>query len=627
MERMQRCTHNGGRFACAMPRGSGKTTLAEVETLRALLYGHRRFVVFIGATEKHAARALKRMQAELETNDLLLADFPEACYPVRRLERIHNRAKGQTLDGQPTRIEWTAEGLVLPTVPGAPCSGAAVQVAGLTGSVRGMNVLGPDGMPMRPDLVVIDDAQTRESAKSPTQTADREAIIADDILGLAGPTVSIAAFNLCTPIYVNDLAERFLSPEKHPEWQGVRTKMLASFPTKLDLWDTYADLRRNSFRDGTEGATANEFYEANRAEMDAGAVATWPERKKPDELSGIQSAMNLHLDNPRGFRAEYQCEPDAGDHAAGAKELSADVVAGKLSGIPRYEVPYETSRLVAFIDVGGSVLWYCVTAWDERFGGAVVDYGSWPRQNRSVFAANDARPSLADKYPGFNESQLVFAGLRDLTNDILSRVYYKSGTGGQHRIDRCLIDAGWNTAAVYQFCRQTEWKATVLPSKGVGRSTTALGVAKWKARPGERSGYHWRLTAGDDGKGRSVQFDPDAWKSFTHERLLTPPGGGGCLSLFGSSAAAHPMISEHCAAEYSEPITLRGDTFDKWLNRPDRPDNHLWDCLVGTAVAASVEGLTWHASGAPVVPKRPTMTAAELQKLKAKSAPVNRMGQ
>ena len=124
-----------------------------------------------------------------------------------------------------------------------------------------------------------------------------------------------------------------------------------------------------------------------------------------------------------------------------------------------------------------------------------------------------------------------------------------------------------------------------------------------------------------------MQFDPDAWKSFTHERLLTPPGGGGCLSLFGSSAAAHPMISEHCAAEYSEPITLRGDTFDKWMNRPDRPDNHLWDCLVGTAVAASVEGLTWHASGAPVVPKRPTMTAAELQKLKAKSAPVNRMGQ
>ena len=39
----------GGLFATAMPRGSGKTTLAETACVWAVLYGHRRFVCLIGS--------------------------------------------------------------------------------------------------------------------------------------------------------------------------------------------------------------------------------------------------------------------------------------------------------------------------------------------------------------------------------------------------------------------------------------------------------------------------------------------------------------------------------------------------------------------------------------------------
>ena len=42
--------------------------------------------------------------------------------------------------------------------------------------------------------------------------------------------------------------------------------------------------------------------------------------------------------------------------------------------------------------------------------------------------------------------------------------------------------------------------------------------------------------------------------------------------------------------------TIRGITFDKWHESINRPDNHLWDCLIGTAVAASVTGLVWQSS-------------------------------
>ena len=103
---------HGGQFAQAMPRGSGKTTLAEVACIWATMYAHRRFVCLIGATADRARAMLESMKTEFECNDLLLEDFPEAVYPIHRLERIHNRAGGQTLDGEPTRILWTADKVV-----------------------------------------------------------------------------------------------------------------------------------------------------------------------------------------------------------------------------------------------------------------------------------------------------------------------------------------------------------------------------------------------------------------------------------------------------------------------------------------------------------------------------------
>lgn len=615
--RMEHCTEGGGLFSCAMPRATGKTTLAECALMRAMLYGFRRFAVLVQATEPLAVQSLKKIQRELEANDLLLADFPEACYPIRMLERIVNRAKGQTLDGEPTRIEWTAEGLTLPTVPGAASSGAVLRVAGMAGAIRGLSVPGPEGEILRPDLVLIDDAQTRQSARSPIQTDERAAVIEDDVLGLAGPDSSIAAVMLCTVIYPNDLSDRFLSPEKQPEWQGVRTRMIEAWPERMDLWDEYAEIRRESFRTGNKGEEATAFYAASREEMDRGAKVSWPERFKRGELSGIQSAMNLFFKNPRGFMAEYNNDPEPPGGAASAKELQADAVAGRLSGLPRFEIPAEASRITAMIDVGGELHWYAVCAWNNSFGGSVVDYGTWPRQARSMFAADDPRPSLADLYPGLGESQRVYAGLRDLAAEILSRTYYREANGETMRVERCLIDAGWLSQTVYQFCRETPHAGIVYPSKGIARTASARGVSEWKARKGELAGWHWRATVSETGRGRMIQFDPDQWKTFIFERLTAAPGGKGYLSLYGRAAGAHALFAEHCTAEASQPASYRGTTFDKWSILPHRPDNHLWDCLIGSAVAAGVQGLTWSASEVehrPVEPKPVKLSEIQARK-------------
>lgn len=55
-----------------------------------------------------------------------------------------------------------------------------------------------DGQTARPSLVVIDDPQTDESARSLSQCAARESILAGAVLGLAGPGKKIAGVMPCT---------------------------------------------------------------------------------------------------------------------------------------------------------------------------------------------------------------------------------------------------------------------------------------------------------------------------------------------------------------------------------------------------------------------------------------------
>src|SRR5690606_7326134 len=150
------------------------------------------FVALIGSDEDHAAQMLDSIKAELENSDLLAADFPEVCHPIRSLEGIHQRAAGQLLEGKPTLIGWTAKEIVLPTCAGSEASGAIIRVAGITGRIRGMKHKRADGSSVRPSLVLIDDPQTDESARSPSQCANRERVLAGAILGLAGPGQKIA---------------------------------------------------------------------------------------------------------------------------------------------------------------------------------------------------------------------------------------------------------------------------------------------------------------------------------------------------------------------------------------------------------------------------------------------------
>ena len=615
VEKIERAVRTGGLFAMAMPRGSGKTVLCQTAVVWAALTGATPFVCLIAASAERAKDLLENIMVWLETNPLLGEDFPEVCYPIRCLERITNRQKGQKHQGEPTRIEWTSDKIVLPTIAGSRASGVVISCSGMKGSdIRGQNNARPDGRVVRPQLVLVDDPQTTESAWSPSQSERREAILAGDVLGMAGPGKKIAGLMACTVIRPDDMADRMLDREKHPEWQGERTKMVYAFPSNEKLWARYTELRSDSLRNDGDGAEATEFYRENREAMDVGAVVAWPERFNEDELSAIQHAMNLKHDRGESaFFAEYQNEPVV--EAQGEEMLSADEIACKVNGYQRGEVPLGASHLTMFIDVQQKALFWMAVAWEESFTGHIVDYGTWPEQKRAYFTLADVRATIARAVPGAGLEGQIFAALERLTAERLSATWRRED-GAEMRIDRCLIDANWgqSTDVVYQFCRQSPFAAVLLPSHGKYVGASSIPFSEYKKKRGDRVGLHWRIpnTIGKR-QVRHALIDTNYWKTFVHARLGVAMGDPGCLSLFGHDEETHRLLADHLTAEYRVRTLAHERTVDEWKLRATRPDNHWLDGLVGCAVAASIQGVSL-AGVEGRMPSRPRLRLSQLQR-------------
>lgn len=620
--RLETTIRDGGCQAFAMPRGSGKTTLCEVAVLWATMTGRRKFAALIGASRAHADEMLDSLRGELETNQLLAADWPEVCHPIAELEGIHNRARGQLCDGVPTRIRWAGAVLVLPSIVKSKASGAVICVRGITGRVRGMKFRRPDGETVRPDVAIIDDPQTDASARSERQCAKRLAIIQGAILGLAGPGKTIAACCPCTVIQREDVADQLLDTSLHPEWHGERTKLVYAWPESkeaLKRWEEYADARRSDMMAGGDGSAATAIYRKHRKVMDAGSRVGWAERKLPGELSALQHAFNLRIDSPDTFDAEYQNDPPD-ESEANAQPLDAPAIAAKVSSYKRGEIPLKVSRLTWFVDVHKQLLYWAVCGWEPGFTGHVLDYGTWPKQPTHYFALRDARNTI-------ERSKLITAqslegrilqALGALFSELHARTW-KREDGAELHLDLGLVDANWgeSTDAVYAACRQAGKSPglRVMPSHGTPFGPAKKPISRWDRRHAKgRIGEEWHIPPLS--RGRVIQhvlIDAGRRKSFLQRRLATPLGDPGSLTFFKEQPYTHRLIAEHLTAETGTRVSGPYGEMIAWTVTPNR-DNHWLDCLAGCATAESICGgqlnagnLVLTQTGPPAARKRRTV--------------------
>jgi hypothetical protein len=180
-----------------------------------------------------------------------------------------------------------------------------------------------------------------------------------------------------------------------------------------------------------------------------------------------------------------------------------------------------------------------------------------------------------------------------------------------------LIDANWgqSTDLVYQFCRQSKHAAVTIPSHGRFVGASSLPFSEYRRRPGDRVGLNWRIPNVHGKRAiRHVVYDTNWWKSFINTRLRVSMGDRGCLSLFGTNAETHRMLGEHLTSEYFIKTEARGRSVDEWKQRPEQPDNHWFDCLVGSAVAASMQGVILPGIEGKAEVRKERMSFTEMQK-------------
>ena len=579
--KIQRAMMDSGQFAEAMPRGTGKTTIVEGAIIWGTAYAHRKFPVVIGSDQRAAESILRDIKVEFETNDLLADDFPEICLPVRHIDGRGQRCATQTVDGERTRIEWKAGKMVFPTIKGSKSSGINIEARGLTSGVRGMK----NGS-LRPDFVLLDDPQTRESAESASQTQKRTDIILGDVMGLAGHDKRISAVMPCTVIRQGDLADTFLDIQLNPEWQGHRTPLVYQWSESESHWEDYHKIWQEEQSAGRGIVKATEFYVQHRDVMDNGARVTCPHLyDKSTEASAIQHAYNLlYTVGEHAFSAEYQNDPKAASSVI--YEITPEIVRNQLNGLAKFEIPESAGIVTGFADINYIGLNWALCGFSNDFTGYVATYGKYPAGKKVLY----------DPKSGEERDLKIYEGLTKFFDRLAAVELKRTNSKESVQIDRFMVDcgAGW-MSTVFQWIRinARKYPFPIIASRGWGfsqyKQVKVIG----------RAGDNWHKTE-FTAKGRVISHNADYWRMKTQKAILLPAGSPASLSIYGENPLEHVGISEEVCGEiltdYAE--TDKGPMY-KWYQRPGTANDKL-DALVGCVVGAASCG----ASHVPSVPKK-----------------------
>lgn len=579
----------GGDQAIAAPRGEGKTSIAECVTILLVLRGVLRFPLIVASTGPNAKLILSNLKRQFERNEILAADYPEVCFPIWSLEGAPQRAGSQTVNGERTFLKWAQDHIVLPTVAGSRCSGSVIMTRGLDAAIRGPRVGA-----LRPDIVIIDDPETRESVQSEIQTDNRELIIEQDLAGLGGPGKRLARLMLTTIMKRGSLSDRYTDPTKKASWKGKRLRFVESWPKNAHLWDDYVIQRQTDQQRGDDLArNAHALYLENRAAMDEGAAVGNSERyirdRCPDgsqiEVSAIQHAYNRIADVGRdNFLTEYQNAPPEDTGPIGTS-LSAYRVQTQISGYARKVVPPNVSVITMGIDVRKIALHWVVRGWRSDCTGYTLDYGV---------------TEIAGTVQGSDEG-LDVAIMRAIVAHMegISVEPYMTLDGELRNIDLTLIDSGYRTDAVYAACRQLG--GAIKPAKGWGKSAGTIGAnfyAVTKTSRDRRPGDGWFLQRQDGGVWL-VNMDADRWKAWEHDRWMSDPAKPGCLFNWGEVSGtdgrlsyderAHHSYARHIVSETEIEEVDRGKLVRRWKSKSD--NNHWLDASYMADVAANMLGI------------------------------------
>jgi phage terminase large subunit GpA-like protein len=292
------------------------------------------------------------------------------------------------------------------------------------------------------------------------------------------------------------------------------------------------------------------------------AADEWRASRSPDEENA-----------EREMRQFVWCVPVAPSKWA-QTSLESTELAGRMNDLPRGVVPQGAQWLTAAVDLGKYLAHWIVVAWMPEAVCHIVDYG---------------RLEVASEDLGVEQATLV--ALREFRT-LVAEGWPVGAAGGQPMIPtQVWVDAGYMAPVVYAFCRDSGTRFR--PAVGRG---AAQQHRQWYNRP-----THTGSVVKHIGEGFHINYQPserlhlvevnaDHWKTWVHQRLSTPLGKPGAMSLFQAAPQEHLALAKHLTAEKkTEEFVAGRGVVVKWERL--RRQNHWFDALYNACAAGSLCGV------------------------------------
>lgn len=266
----------GDHEAIAASRGNAKSTLVtQIFVIWCIVTNRKKYPVIIMDALDQALPMLEAIKAELEFNPRLIMDYPDA----------------------------TGQGRVWQVGTIVTSNDAKVQVFGSGKRMRGLR-----HGPHRPDLAIGDDLENDENVRSPEQRDKLESWLKKTVLSLGAADDSMDVVIIGTILHYDSVLARLI---KNPLWKSRKFKAVIEWPHRMDLWDKWEELLLN---EGEEAAQA--FYQERKAQMDEGAIVSWPAAQPLYKLM-----VKRARDGRPAFDSEQQNDPVSGDDAPFANSI------------------------------------------------------------------------------------------------------------------------------------------------------------------------------------------------------------------------------------------------------------------------------------------------------------------
>ncbi|EAL2304222.1 phage terminase large subunit, partial [Campylobacter jejuni] len=227
-----------------------------------LVFNYKSFIVEISDAVELMEGMLEAIKAELEDNPHLKLDFPEVV-GIGKTWRV-----GEFVSNNGVKIK---------------AFGSGKRLRGVRYGVK------------RPDLVILDDLENDTNVRSKDQRDKLEDWVDEAVLNLGSADGSLDVLYIGTILHNDSVLSRKL---KLGFWNPKVFRSIEEFPQRLDLWDEYATLYRN-----TDFNTAHQFYLKNKVLMDKGAKVLW------DEAKSLEDLMKLRAENLKAFNKEQLNNP------------------------------------------------------------------------------------------------------------------------------------------------------------------------------------------------------------------------------------------------------------------------------------------------------------------------------